>query len=79
MVIYIQNTLEWMFNVIVVQLIFDGFFSFLSGMIPERILDRKHIFVTEMMQSNNMTSKQGMQDLTMAGKVCAVIDQLINY
>ena len=49
--------------VIVVQLIFDGFFSFLSGTIPERILDRC----------------ENMQDLTIAGNVCAVTYQLRNY
>ena len=62
MVIYIQNTLELQ-PVIVVQLIFDGFFSFLSGTIPERILDRC----------------ENVQGITMEGNVCAVTYQLINY
>ena len=66
MVNYIQNTLEWILKlqpVIVVQLIFDGCLSFLLGTIPERILDRC----------------ENMQDLTIAGNVCAVTYRLRNY
>ena len=44
-------------------MIFDGCFSFLSGTIPERILDRC----------------ENVQGITMEGNVCAVTYQLINY